>query len=175
MQAPSVGAGTPVGTSSAARTPVGTSIHSTKSTRTSTGSSDPASLDKDGFMTLLLAQMRSQDPLQPQDNSQSMAQLAQFNALDQLITLNKAITTLVGAQQATEANGLIGRTITATGDKPGETITGEVASVTIEKSGPVLHVNGTTVPLDRVTAVSGAALNAPSAVTNAAAAAAYGR
>ena len=41
-------------------------------------------LGKDMFLKLLVAQMRYQDPLAPMDNSQTMAQLAQFGALEQM-------------------------------------------------------------------------------------------
>ena len=40
-------------------------------------------LGKDAFLKLLVTQMRYQDPLDPQDNSQYLSQLAQFSALEQ--------------------------------------------------------------------------------------------
>ena len=41
-------------------------------------------LDKDAFLQLLVAQMKYQDPLDPQDNSAFVAELAQFSALEQM-------------------------------------------------------------------------------------------
>ena len=41
-------------------------------------------LDKDAFLQLLVAQMKYQDPLDPQDNSEFVAELAQFSALEQM-------------------------------------------------------------------------------------------
>lgn len=43
------------------------------------------------FMTLLVAQLKNQDPLQPQDGAAFVAQLAQFNSLDQLIGIRRSI------------------------------------------------------------------------------------
>lgn len=44
--------------------------------------------DRDTFLTLLVAQLKNQDPLAPQDGAAFVAQLAQFNSLDQLININ---------------------------------------------------------------------------------------
>lgn len=51
--------------------------------------------DKDMFMTLLVAQLKNQDPLAPQDGAQFVAQLAQFNSLDQLIGIRQSIEQLL--------------------------------------------------------------------------------
>lgn len=42
-------------------------------------------------MTLLVAQLKNQDPLQPQDGTEFVAQLAQFNSLDQLVGIRQSI------------------------------------------------------------------------------------
>ena len=47
--------------------------------------------EKDMFMTLLVAQLKNQDPLQPQDGTQFVAQLAQLNSLDQLTGIREAV------------------------------------------------------------------------------------
>lgn len=47
--------------------------------------------DRDTFLTLLVAQLKNQDPLAPQDGAQFVAQLAQFNSLDQLININQQL------------------------------------------------------------------------------------
>jgi flagellar basal-body rod modification protein FlgD len=51
-------------------------------------------LQGNDFMTLLLAQLRSQDPLQPMDPTQFVGQLVQFNSLDQLIAIHQLLTPL---------------------------------------------------------------------------------
>lgn len=47
--------------------------------------------ERDMFMTLLVAQLKNQDPLEPQDGAAFVAQLAQFNSLDQLVGIRQAV------------------------------------------------------------------------------------
>ena len=49
------------------------------------------SLDKDAFLQLLVTQMQYQDPLDPQDNSEYVAQLAQFSSLEQMTNVYKSV------------------------------------------------------------------------------------
>lgn len=63
----------------------------------STGSSSTGATkgaDKDTFLKLLVAQLKNQDPLAPQDGAQFVAQLAQFSSLDQLININQRLDAL---------------------------------------------------------------------------------
>jgi len=50
-------------------------------------------LDKDAFLNLLVTQMRNQNPLEPMDNTQFIAQMAQFSALEQAQNTNKTVKT----------------------------------------------------------------------------------
>ena len=54
----------------------------TATTNNSTGA------DQNTFLKLLIAQMKNQDPLQPQDSAQYVAQLAQFTSLEKLTSIN---------------------------------------------------------------------------------------
>lgn len=66
-------------------------------TSSSTGS---AVLGKNDFLTLLVAQLKNQDPLDPQDNTDFVAQIAQFSSLEQQITTNEKLDSLLEANQA---------------------------------------------------------------------------
>jgi flagellar hook assembly protein FlgD len=55
---------------------------------TLTGTS--SNLGKDDFLQLLVAQLSNQDPMNPQDGAQFVAQLAQFSSLEQLISIRDA-------------------------------------------------------------------------------------
>lgn len=97
---------------------VNTSIFQDNPLQTKTATKD---LGKNDFLNLMTAQMKAQNPLSPQDNSQFAAQLAQFSSLEQLTNIN---TTLTNQTQASSiltqsitnsaAAGLIGKTIKAT-------------------------------------------------------------
>ena len=55
--------------------------------------------DVNTFMTLLVAQLKNQDPLEPQQGAEFVAQLAQFNSLEQLININDRLNQLVNQQK----------------------------------------------------------------------------
>lgn len=58
-------------------------------------------MDKDAFLHLMITQLRNQDPTNPQDNSQMIAQTAQFSQLEQLTNMTAAVDRLVAMQQQT--------------------------------------------------------------------------
>ncbi len=73
-----------------------------------------ASADFDSFLNLLTAQLRNQDPLQPIDSTQFVAQLASFSTVEQLIGTNERLDTLVAQasdDQATRLSDWIGRAV----------------------------------------------------------------
>ncbi len=53
------------------------------------------SLGKDDFLKLLLAQMQNQDPLNPTDNTEFVAQLAQFSSLEQMTQMNSNLESMI--------------------------------------------------------------------------------
>ena len=71
-------------------------------------------LGKDAFLQLLVTQMQHQNPLDPQDNSAFVAQLAQFSSLEGITTLNSTVSGLAGnynSSQALQASSLVGRNV----------------------------------------------------------------
>ena len=100
-----------------------TSTYSTDSTTTSsssstTSSSSNSSLGQTEFLTLLVTQMKNQDPTNPMDNQQLTAQMAQFSSLEQLININTGLASLLSASNSTtsaQALSLIGKEVTTQG------------------------------------------------------------
>lgn len=72
----------------------------TKKTTSTTAS------QKDMFMTLLVAQLKNQDPLSPQDGTEFVAQLTQMNSLDQLVSIRESIDKLNTYMQGQTATGV---------------------------------------------------------------------
>ncbi|MCP4678178.1 MAG: hypothetical protein GY854_22225 [Deltaproteobacteria bacterium] len=60
-------------------------------------------LDKTAFLSLLVAQLRNQDPLEPMSNTEFVAQLAHFSSVEQLVGVNEGLNVL-GIQQMGMAN-----------------------------------------------------------------------
>jgi len=58
------------------------------------------SVEKNEFLKLLVAQLQNQDPLNPLNSDQFVTQLAQFNSLEQLMSINQAVTKLADAGDA---------------------------------------------------------------------------
>ncbi len=58
--------------------------------------SDHANLGKSEFLNLLVAQLQHQDPLDPLKSDEFVAQLATFSSLEQLVSINQAVTKLAG-------------------------------------------------------------------------------
>jgi len=57
-------------------------------------------MGKDQFLQLLVAQMKNQDPMNPQDGSQMAAQLAQFSSVEQLTQINETLTSQGSGQSS---------------------------------------------------------------------------
>ncbi|KQB52920.1 flagellar biosynthesis protein FlgD [Pseudomonas endophytica] len=89
------------------------------STDTSVGAASKAvtgsqSLGKDAFLQLLVTQLKNQNPLDPQDNTAFVAQLAQFSSLEGITSLNDTVNSLSGglqSSQALQASSLVGRSV----------------------------------------------------------------
>ena len=76
-------------------------------------------LTQDDFMNLFVAQMKYQDPLQPLDNNQMATQLAQFNTVNALATMNNTLNQMMTNQASLnnlQAGSLIGKKIEAKGN-----------------------------------------------------------
>ncbi|HEY5723958.1 MAG TPA: flagellar hook capping FlgD N-terminal domain-containing protein [Allosphingosinicella sp.] len=71
----------------------------------------PLGLDFQSLLKIILTQLTYQDPLKPVDNFQFVSQLAQFSQLQQGQVMNDQITSLLSAQAANQATGLLGRTV----------------------------------------------------------------
>ena len=120
-------------------------------------------LGKDAFLQLLVAQMKYQDPLDPQDNSEYIAELANFSALEQMTNVASNLEKLSDIVNNIDTSVLVGQlssmigkginwntTVTVPGEDgksitKNETMTGLVRGVTLTDGGNptvIAEVNG---------------------------------
>jgi flagellar basal-body rod modification protein FlgD len=92
----------------------------------------PQQLGKDDFLQLMVAQMKNQDPMNPADDKDNIAQMAQFTSLEQITNLATATQELADRMAVSQTVGLIGRKVTYA-DADGAPVTGVVDGVDIGK------------------------------------------
>lgn len=77
-----------------------------------------SAMDQSDFLTLMTAQMKNQDPFDPVDNTQMVAQMAQFSSLAGISEMNttlQAIAAKLGATSTTDMVSWVGRTVLTEG------------------------------------------------------------
>jgi flagellar basal-body rod modification protein FlgD len=113
----------------------------------SAGRTTGSELGKDAFLSILVLQLQNQDPLNPMEDTDFIAQMAQFSSLEQMQALNSSFT-------ANQATGMIGRYVYAeivdgnSGEK--EPVFGKVDGVSMINGKTYLHIGDSNVPVDKV-------------------------
>lgn len=106
---------------------------------------DPSALGKDQFLQLLITQLRHQDPINPVEDKEFIAQLAQFSSLEQMQNLNTNLSDMMFAQQKLTALGqatqMIGKEVELL-TKEGESLFGRVSGVQFRDGWPSIIVDG---------------------------------
>ncbi len=130
------------------------SLESYNNTQTKSQTGTQSALDKDAFLKLMVTQLQYQDPLDPQDNSEYVAELAQFSALEQMTNVSDGITNVSKIVGNLDTSVLVGQlssmigqelqwTVTTTEtdedgnvSKTSSTLEGEVTGVSISDGAP---------------------------------------
>ena len=95
-------------------------------------------VDYQSFLKLLVAQMKNQDPTNPMDSTQYIAQLAAFSQVEQSVQINSKLDQMLQSSTLAQADSLIGRTVTSADGK----ITGKVEEVRLITNGIVAVLEG---------------------------------
>jgi flagellar basal-body rod modification protein FlgD len=96
-----------------------------------TSAKSKTAVDYQSFLKLLIAQMKNQDPTQPMDSTQYVAQLATFSQVEQSVQMNTKLDSILQSSALSQADALIGHSITSA---DGST-TGTVAEVRLSSTG----------------------------------------
>ena len=106
-----------------------------------TAATDAASktqVDYQSFLKLLVAQMKNQDPTDPMDSTQYMAQLAAFSQVEQSVQMNSKLDQMLQSSVLGQVDALIGRTVTSADGK----VSGKVEEVRLTSNGMVAVLEG---------------------------------
>jgi len=68
-------------------------------------------LDKDDFLKILVTQLSHQDPTQPMEDREFIAQMAQFSTLEQMTNLNREFSQVMKLMAASQAVNLLGKNV----------------------------------------------------------------
>ena len=110
----------------------------------SSGSKSVAESEQDKFMTLLVTQMKNQDPLNPLDNAQMTSQLAQLSTLSGIEKLNATMESFISgfqSGQALHAANMIGRAVLVPGEEISLTEGQAVFGVELDEPADKVTVN----------------------------------
>ena len=106
-------------------------------------------LGKDDFLKLLMAQMTNQDPTSPMENTEFIAQMAQFTSLEQMTNMSNNFEKMAAMINSSEAQSLLGRTIQI--DLGAEQATTGVVEAATRGNTPQVQVNGMFYDMARMT------------------------
>lgn len=115
------------------------SVNSNSPTRSSSASNSLNELDLDSFLKLMIAELQNQDPLNPLDNKDMLAQISQIREVKATDKLTKTLESVLLGQNIASATNLIGAHVTALSDDK-QRVDGIVDRVTLDGNNPKLHV-----------------------------------
>ena len=107
-------------------------------------------LGKDDFLKLLITQLANQDPTNPMEDTQFIAQMAQFSSLEQMTNMNQAFERMASMLNSSKAADTIGKTVEI---DMGETVNRGVVEGATMGNTPQVIVDGMFYDLNRIKAV----------------------
>ena len=118
-----------------------------------TATAAATTVDYNSFLQLLVQEMQNQDPTNPSDPTQYLSQLASFSNVEQAVQTNSKLDTLLTTSSLTQAENVIGKTVTSADGN----VSGTVTSVALASGGVATATldNGSTLTLDSTVKVSG--------------------
>ncbi len=102
------------------------------------GAVTPQGLSIQDFLHLFLSQLTFQDPLKPVDNTEFLAQLAQFTNIQQTQVMSDNIQGLLNLESNNQAISLIGHTVEVSSNN--QTLTGQVTTVNFNNGQATLTI-----------------------------------
>lgn len=123
---------------------------------TSANRSPKQTMDSEVFMSLLVAQLRNQDPSSPMDTNQMISQTTQLAMMEKLNELATTGQEDFSLQMRIAAAAFIGKEVTYT-NKDGATVTGIANAVSFAGPVPMVTIDGVDLPLDFISGIKASA------------------
>jgi flagellar basal-body rod modification protein FlgD len=111
-----------------------------------------STLTQNDFVKLFLTELQFQDPLEPINNREFLAQMAQFANLEQSRIANENASNLVAMSAISQSLSLLGKTVEVSGQTGQKTI-GKVSTISFSPEGAILTVVPTDTPNSPVTGI----------------------
>lgn len=121
-------------------------------------------MGKEQFLELLVAEMKYQDPLDPKQDKEFIAELAQFSSLEQTQNMNKNMEQFIANQNVSNSFGFInfiGKTVEYqypgkdpnTGEDMMNIAQGRISVINVEKDVPAFFIDGVEVDMGAITKI----------------------
>ena len=147
---PATSSGTSSSTTSGTGSTTGTTTGATTGATT-----NPAMLDRDAFLKLLVAQLRYQDPNKPMDSAEMVSQSASQSVVDKLDQISQVLTDSGVANRLSLGSSIIGKQVTFL-DPNGASQTAIASSISFDGTAMVVRAGTFDVPVDSIRSVTAA-------------------
>lgn len=117
-------------------------------------------LGQNDFLKLVVAQMANQDPLKPMSDTEFVAQMTQFTALEQAKAMQGDIAEMRSQQKILQAMSMLDREVVVQSEKSG-TVTGVIRGFDLEGKEPKLIIGDERFDLTDILTIRLAPLSAP--------------
>lgn len=107
-------------------------------------------LGKDDFLKLLITQMQNQDPTEPMENTEFIAQMAQFSSLEQMTNMSTSFEKVANYISESSATSTLGKTVEL---NIGDTTVKGIVEGTIRGEKPEVIVNGMRYDKNKIAAI----------------------
>jgi flagellar basal-body rod modification protein FlgD len=102
------------------------------------------------FLKIFLAQLKFQDPLEPVDNREFLAQLAQFSNVEISNRINEGVQSLNNIDSVSQVISMLGKDVEVAADEAGTGGIGKVVAVKFNNGDPLLTISTGAGPIDDV-------------------------
>lgn len=128
---------------------IGTSVSLTDAQKQAAKAKTTNDMGTSTFLSLMLTQMRNQNPLEPMKDNEMISQMAQLNSVEELQKMSTSMSSVEHLNQLLSASGMMGKSVTYK-DSNGSLASALVSSVTIDGESVFLTVGDKTIPISSV-------------------------